>query len=86
MRWIVGSSLRLAAVVVAVVAVALVVGVLALRHAPVDTLPEFLPPQVQVQTEALGLSASEVEQFITVPLEDEFNGLAYLDRLRSQSV
>jgi Cu/Ag efflux pump CusA len=86
MRWIVESSLRLAAVVLAVVVLILFVGVLSLRHAPVDTLPEFLPPQVQVQTEALGLSAAEVEQFITVPLEDEFNGLAYLDHLRSQSL
>jgi Cu/Ag efflux pump CusA len=86
MRWIVSSSLRLAAAVVAAAIVIMVVGVGSLRHAPVDTLPEFLPPQVQVQTEALGLSVEEVEQLITVPLEDEFNGLAYLDRLRSQSV
>ncbi|MFD0330531.1 efflux RND transporter permease subunit [Streptacidiphilus monticola] len=61
-------------------------GVGQLRHAAVDTLPEFLPPQVQVQTEALGLSAAEVEQLITVPMEDEFNGLAYLDHLTSQSI
>ncbi len=86
MRWIVESSLRLAVVVVVGVVVVMVVGVVVLRHAAVDTLPEFLPPQVQVQTEALGLSTSEVEQFITVPLEDEFNGLAFLDHLRSQSV
>ncbi|WP_370146295.1 efflux RND transporter permease subunit [Streptacidiphilus sp. EB129] len=82
----VSSSLRLAAAVVAAAVLVLVVGAGSLRHAPVDTLPEFLPPQVQVQTEALGLSTQEVEQLITVPLEDEFNGLAYLDRLRSQSV
>ena len=86
MRWIVSSSLRLAAAVVAAAIVVMVVGVGSLRHGSVDTLPEFLPPQVQVQTEALGLSVQEVEQLITVPLEDEFNGLAYLDRLRSQSV
>ncbi len=86
MRWIVESSLRLAVVVAVGVVVVMVLGVAVLRHAPVDTLPEFLPPQVQVQTEALGLSTSEVEQFITVPLEDEFNGLAFLDHLRSQSV
>jgi len=86
MRWIVESSLRLAVVVVVAVVLVLVVGVAALRHTPVDTLPELMPPQVQVQTEALGLSTAEVEQFITVPLEDEFNGLAYLDHLRSQSV
>ncbi|MGD0167278.1 MAG: efflux RND transporter permease subunit [Gaiellaceae bacterium] len=86
MRWIVESSLRLAAFIAVGVVVLVIMGVIALRHAPVDTLPEFLPPQVQVQTEALGLSTTEVEQFITVPLEDEFNGLPFLDHLRSQSV
>ena len=53
----------------------------------VDALPEFEPAQVEVQTEALGLSALEVEQFITSPMEVDFlNGVAYLDEIRSQSV
>jgi Cu/Ag efflux pump CusA len=86
MRWIIASSVRLAAVLAAAAAVLLVVAVAGLRHAPVDVLPEFTPPQVQVQTEALGLSAAEVEQLITVPLEDEFNGLAFLKRIQSTSL
>ena len=44
-------------------------GVVSLRNAPVDVLPEFTPPYAEIQTEALGLSADEVEQLITVPLE-----------------
>lgn len=86
MRWIIAVSARSAAVVVAAAAVLLVVGVGGLRNAAVDVLPEFLPTRVQVQTEALGLSTSEVEQLITVPLEDEFNGLAFLDHITSKSV
>ena len=86
MRWIIASSVRLAAVLAAAAAVLLVVAVVGLRHAPVDVLPEFTPPRVQVQTEALGLSVGEVEQLITVPLEDEFNGLAFLDRIQSASL
>jgi Cu/Ag efflux pump CusA len=86
MRWIIASSVRLAAVLAAAAAVLLVVAVAGLRHAPVDVLPEFTQPQVQVQTEALGLSVSEVEQLITVPLEDEFNGLAFLNRIQSASL
>src|SRR5919112_2332046 len=53
----------------------------------VDALPEFEPAQVEIQTEALGLSALEVEQFITSPMEvDLLNGVAFLDEIRSQSV
>ena len=55
--------------------------------ASVDTLPEFGPTYVEVQTEALGLSAEEVEQLITVPLEaDLLNGVPFLDEIHSQSV
>src|SRR5262249_4074825 len=63
------------------------IGLIQLRSAPVDVLPEFTPPSVQIQTEALGLSAAEVEQFVTVPLEqDLLNGVAWLEQIRSQSV
>ena len=47
----------------------LALGATQLRNMPVDVLPEFGPPTVEVQTEALGLSAPEVEQLITVPME-----------------
>ena len=52
-----------------------------------DVLPEFSPTTVEVQTEAAGLSASEVEQMLTVPLEaDLLNGVPWLATLRSESV
>ena len=55
-------------------------GVWTLRRAEVDVLPEFAPDHREVQTEALGLSAEEVEQLITVPLEqDLLDGVAWLD-------
>jgi CzcA family heavy metal efflux pump len=85
--WIVGWSLRSRGVVVVLAAALLVFGATQLRDMPVDALPEFAPPRVEVQTEALGLSAAEVEQLITVPLEqDLLNGVAWLDTIRSESV
>lgn len=87
MRWLVGSSLRFRGLVVGVAAGIVVLGVARLPSTPVDTLPEFKRPTVEVQTEALGLSAEEVEQFITVPLEqDLLNGVAFLDEIRSASL
>ena len=62
-------------------------GVAQLRQAPVDVLPEFTPPYAEIQTEALGLSAEEVEQLITVPLEaDLLNGVEGVDVIRSESL
>jgi CzcA family heavy metal efflux pump len=86
-RWLVGSSLRFRGLVVALAALVIAVGITQLRGAPMDVLPEFSPPTVEIQAEALGLSAAEVEQLITTPFEqDLLNGLAFLDQIRSQSL
>ncbi|MEA2523114.1 MAG: hypothetical protein QOF73_341 [Thermomicrobiales bacterium] len=87
MRWIVGSSLKLRLVVVALAVAVMYVGVMQMRAAPVDVLPEFGPPTVEIQTEALGLSAAEVEQLITAPMEQNLlNGVAWLDDIQSESL
>jgi Cu/Ag efflux pump CusA len=87
MRWIVGSSLRSRGWVVILGAIVLVFGFTRLQNMPRDVLPEFKRVTVEVQTEALGLSAQEVEQFVTAPLEqDLLNGVAFLDVIRSESV
>lgn len=87
MRWIVGSSLTFRLLAVGAAAATIVVGITQLRDMPVDVLPEYMPPTVEVQTEALGLSAAEVEQLVTVPLEaDLLNGVAFLEDIRSQSI
>ena len=87
MRWLVGTSLRLRRVVVVIAAGLIALGIVQLRNARVDALPEFMPPTVQLQTEALGLSAPEVEQLITVPLEqDLLAGVPWLDTIRSESI
>jgi Cu/Ag efflux pump CusA len=87
MRWIIDSSLRFRLLVIAVAAVVLAFGVSELRDVSTDVLPEFTPPYVEIQTEALGLSADEVEQLITVPLEaDLLNGIDTVDTIRSSSV
>ena len=86
-RWIVGSSLKFRLLILAAAVAMLVVGISQLRDMPVDVLPEYGPPTVEVQTEALGLSAAEVEQLVTVPLEaDLLNGVAFLEDIRSESI
>src|SRR5215210_6752408 len=86
-RAIVRSSLRFRLLVVGIAAGVMAVGITQLRDAPVDVLPEFTPPYAEVQSEAPGLSAQEVEQLITVPLEaDLLNGVQGVDVIRSESV
>ena len=86
-RGIIESSLRLRFLILVLAIVLSVYGFTELRKMPVDVYPEFNPPLVEVQTEALGLSAAEVESLITLPMEaDLLNGVAWLDQLYSESV
>src|SRR5712692_7441143 len=83
---IVTWSIRNRLVVVVLAGLLLTAGLYASRQAKLDVFPEFTPPQVVVQTEAPGLSAAEVEQLVTLPIELAVNGISRLDVLRSQSI
>ena len=79
MRWIVASSIKLRFIVVALAAGMMLYGFTQLRNTPVDVFPEFAPPQVEIQTISLGLSSTDVESLVTVPLEQALNGVPGLD-------
>ena len=84
---ILGAGLRFRLLILPIAAAAMVLGVIQLPNARVDVLPEFAAPTVRIQTEALGLSAAEVEQLVTVPLEQNLlNGVAWVDEIRSESM
>jgi CzcA family heavy metal efflux pump len=86
MRWIVGSSLRFRWLVIFAAAALMVFGIGETRNADVDVFPEFAPPMVEVQTIAVGNSSEQVEELITIPIEDQLNGVPGLEEIRSKSV
>src|ERR671913_1708368 len=86
MRWIVGSSLRFRWLVLFAAAALIIFGIGETRNADVDVFPEFAPPMVEIQTIAVGNSSEQVEELITVPLENQLNGLPGLEEMRSKSV
>src|SRR3954447_22719400 len=85
--WILDGAVRMRRLVIVAVVAVLAFGIVQLQSAPVDVYPEFQGTQVQVQAEALGLSAQEVEQLITVPIEqDLLNGVPWLKSISSRSM
>ncbi len=75
-RWgVIGAALILA-----------VAGFIELRNAPIDVYPEFEQTTVVIQTEALGLSAAEVERLVAVPMEEVLAAIPFVTDIRSQSV
>src|SRR5436309_2852255 len=85
-RSIVAASLRFRFIVVAISAAMLLLGIRQIPSMAVDVFPEFAPEREEIQTICLGLSAQEVEALVSVPLEQELNGVAGLDVLRSKSI
>ncbi|MGA9749087.1 MAG: efflux RND transporter permease subunit [Nocardioides sp.] len=86
-RRIVDSSIKFPLLVAGLVLGLFALGFTELRETPVDALPEFAPVYVEVQTESLGLSAVEVEQLITAPMEQLLlNGVPWLDDIDSESI
>ena len=86
MRAVISSSLKFRYLIVAAAAGLMILGITSLPQMHVDVFPEFAPPRVVIQTACVGLSTSDVEQLVTVPLEAGLNGIQGLDDMRSKSV
>ncbi|MDX1980842.1 MAG: efflux RND transporter permease subunit [Bryobacteraceae bacterium] len=86
MRWLITSSLHLRVAVMAAAILLMAGGLSVIRHSPLDVFPEFAPPLVEIQTEAPGLSTTEVEDLVSTPIENAVNGVIGLKTLRSKSV
>jgi CzcA family heavy metal efflux pump len=86
LNWIVHFSLRFRGVIVALACITIGYGVYVTAHSKLDVFPNFVPPEVTVQTEAPGLSSEQVEVLVTTPLENNINGLGEMASMRSESI
>ncbi len=84
---LVGGALRFRMLLVGVAAALLALGIITLPKMHSDVLPELSQgPVLEVQTESPGLSSEEVEQYITVPMENNLlDGVMGVWNVRSQS-
>ena len=79
-------SLKFRGIVVALACVLLAYGFYVAKNAKLDVFPNFVQPQVTIQTEAPGLSPEQVEALVTRPIETTVNGLGDMESLRSESI
>jgi Cu/Ag efflux pump CusA len=86
LRTVVHFSLEFRGVVVALACVLLGYGLYVASHAKLDVFPDFVQPQVMIQTECPGLSPEQVELLVTLPIETMVNGLGDMESLRSESI
>lgn len=79
------GSLKHRGLVLLVSVLLMTAGLYVARNMNVDVLPDLTAPTVTVMTEAHGMSAEEVEQLVTYPLETVLNGAPGMRRIRSAS-
>ena len=79
-------SLRYRGVVIALACLLIGYGLYVAAHAKLDVFPEFVQPQVTIQTESPGLAAEQVEALVTRAVEGVVNGAASLESMRSESI
>ncbi len=61
-------------------------GIFAFRHLPVEAYPDVANNYAWVITQWPGRAAEEIEQQVTIPIENAMNGVPYLTHLRSVSI
>jgi CzcA family heavy metal efflux pump len=85
-RRLVDLCVRYAGTLATLTLIALLAGLWSVRDAPLDVFPDFVPSTVDIQTEAPGFTAQQVEQLVTKPIENAVNGATGLATIRSESI
>jgi CzcA family heavy metal efflux pump len=86
MRALVAMCVRHYGAVTALTILALALGAWGALRSPLDVFPEFVPSQVDIQTEAPGFAPQQVEELVTKQVENAVNGASGLATLRSESI
>lgn len=71
---------------VAMFVVVLIGGLLAFRQLNIEAYPDPTPPMVDIVTQSPGLSAEEIERYITIPIETQVAGIKNLKTIRTISL
>ncbi|MBN9084875.1 MAG: cytochrome-c peroxidase [Rhizobiales bacterium 62-17] len=86
MNNVVSFALRQRTIILLMFITMMIGGLLAFRQLNIEAYPDPTPPSVEVVTQVAGLSAEEVERYITIPIEVATSGLPNLKTVRSISL
>lgn len=82
---IIAFALKQRLLVLILLALVLAGGLWALKTIPIDAFPDVTTVQVQIISEASGLSPLEIERLVTFPIEVQMTGLPDITEVRSLS-
>jgi len=83
---VIAFALRQRVLMLALFVMMLVGGVALFRALNIEAYPDPVPPMVNVITQSSGLSAEEIERYITIPIETQLSGVPNLRVMRTLSL
>src|SRR5690606_29546907 len=83
--WLIEYSLKNRPLILFLGVLLVAFGARSLGQLPIDAVPDVTNVQVQINTNAPGLSPLEVERFVTFPIEQAMTGLPDIEEIRSLS-
>ena len=86
MNGLIAFALRQRVLMVALFVMTFVGGLVAFRQLNIEAYPDPTPPMVDVITQSNGLSAEEIERYITIPIETQVAALPHLNTIRTISL
>jgi cobalt-zinc-cadmium resistance protein CzcA len=86
MNAIIEFALKQRLLMVAAFILVMIGGVIAFINLNIEAYPDPTPPMVDVVTQSPGLSAEEIERYITIPIEAQMSGLPNLRVIRTISL
>jgi cobalt-zinc-cadmium resistance protein CzcA len=86
MSFITAFALKHRIMMIAMLVLVLFAGVAAFKQLNIEAYPDPTPPMVDIVTQSAGLSAEEIERYITIPIETQMSGLPYLRTIRTISL
>ncbi|MEI8154127.1 MAG: efflux RND transporter permease subunit, partial [Hyphomicrobiales bacterium] len=86
MNALIAFSIRQRVLVLALFVMTFVGGLIAFRQLNIEAYPDPTPPMVDIITQSPGLSAEEIERYITIPIETQTSALRHLNTVRTISL
>jgi len=86
MNELIAFSLKNRVLMLAAFIATMIGGAIAFAHLNIEAYPDPTPPMVDVVTQSQGLSAEEIERYITIPIEAQMSGLKNLNVIRTISL
>src|SRR6202521_3064628 len=86
MNALIAFSLQHRVLILVAFLLTMVGGLAAFQQLNIEAYPDPTPPMVDIVTQSPGLSAEEIERYITIPIETQTAGLRYLRAIRTVSL